>query len=186
MTTINNQLEAVLIGIRMVDINTQKKVVKAGVTKLGNFITIKPEDLRASALSKGMGLADVSTFLLLQKYYINWRLKPAPKPTIKDELDEEVWDDYVIADAMTWYAPANGASATTAAAAIAPTVTVPTSLIDKSFGSFKWEAKNIPLLPKNKPIQDAYKDWEENFLSQMTLANVIPILDDCWVVSINS
>jgi hypothetical protein len=37
------------------------------------------------------------------------------------------------------------------------------------------------MLPKTKSIQDAYNDWKDSFLVQMTLANVFSVLEDSYV-----
>ena len=97
-----------------------------------------------------------------------WHAMPV-KNDIEKELTADVWEAF-LDDIVTQNAVAvmqtNASSNNPNVSMMKPV----SSLVDNTFSSFKWDMKNVPQLPKNKPIQDAYDEWEEDFLVQMTLA----------------
>ena len=172
-------MDMLLKDIVSLDDDALALVKRSGIKRLNHFVTIPRSDLAGSLGAVGMDLGDVHDVLAFQDYYCAWRELPT-KQNIEKDLTTEAWEAHLDNIAT------KKKSSTVGASTSIPTLSVTNVLAAKSsdaFASFKWDTKNVPVLPKNKSINEAYDSWEESFLVQMTLANVVDVLEPSWVSS---
>ena len=151
-----------------------KKLKNGGYELLIHFKTTSPKlleaDLRDAKLKGGV----VTSLLAFQQWYIEWRTSP-DKKTIEEDFTMVIWEAFIDGYTVPVIAAVPTASSGTGGATSA--------VDDKLFSTtYKLDPRDMPLLPKNKSVLDAYRDWEELFMIQMTIGGFDSILKDSWVL----
>jgi len=159
------------------------KFLMKAVRKLSHFAATEPDELKKELSKLKMHSGDTNEVLIFQAWYLEWLSDPT-KQAFQDDFKEDVWTDFIVQNQKKAKSIASAFTVTPVTTVPAVTVTTGKSVsstLASSVGSFKWDTKSVPLLPKSKSIQDAYNDWEDSFLVQMTLANVSSVLDDSYL-----